>query len=295
MGTSGAALVFLHANGYPPECYLPLLSGLATNHKVWAIHQRPLWPGSRPEAVESWHALSDDLIRFMDDRDLQKVVAVGHSMGAVVALRAAIRAPERFTGLVLLDPVLVDRTTMVKWRLLRMLGVGHRLHSRIRGASRRRRSFGTLDEAFRGYRHRGVFKYMSDDALTATIAGLLAPNPGGGYELRYSPKWESRMYHAAIWNDGDLWDGLRRLSLPTLVVRGAESDTLAESTFRELRRANALIQIARIERASHLVPLEQPEAAHELIGRFLRDPGVISDRGFTASAGADRVTTLQAD
>jgi pimeloyl-ACP methyl ester carboxylesterase len=295
MGPSGRGLIFLHANGYAPDCYLPLLSALAAEHRVWAMHQRPLWEGSRPEAVDSWHPLTEDLLRFMDERGEEKVLAVGHSMGAIVTLRAAMRAPGRFEGLVLLDPVLVLKHTIVMWRLFRNLRTGHRLHARIDGASRRRRSFENLEEAFRGYRQRGVFRYMSDDALHVLIAGLIAPDSSGGYTLRYSPDWESRMYRTAVWNDSDLWAGMHRLSVPTLIVRGAESDTLTDSTCRAVKRVNASIQIVTIERTSHLVPFEQPGAVHKIIREFMRDPAAASGGGLTASTGAGEASAQHQD
>jgi pimeloyl-ACP methyl ester carboxylesterase len=231
----------------------------------------------------------------MDERGEKQVIAVGHSMGAIVGLRAAMRAPDRFEGLVLLDPVLVRRHTMVVWRLFRKLGAGHRLHAKIESASRRRRSFANLEEAFRGYRQRGVFRYMSDAALHVLIAGLMAPNSNGENTLRYSPEWETRMYHTAIWNDGDLWDGMPRLSIPTLIVRGAQSDTLTDSTCQAATRANPRIQVATIARASHLVPFEQAGAVHEVIREFMRDLAAKTGRGLPALTEAGKASARPQD
>ena len=47
-GGDGPNLLFLHANGYPPACYRPFLTRLATNAHVTAMLQRPLWENSRP-------------------------------------------------------------------------------------------------------------------------------------------------------------------------------------------------------------------------------------------------------
>lgn len=284
IGSTGSRVVFLHANGYPPECYWPFLAYLADGNRVWAMRQRPLWPGSQPGTLDSWHLLSDDLLRFLDQSVEGRVVAVGHSMGAIVALRAAMRVPNRFSGLVLLDPVLVSKGAMVAWRLLRKLGTGHRLHSRIRTARRRRRSFVDTGEAYRVYRQRGVFRYLPDDALRTTVDGLLAPDPDGGYSLRYSPEWESRLYYTAIWNDDDLWDGLPKLSVPTLIVRGAASDTLSNATCQAARRRNPRIRIAALEGTSHLVPLEQPAAVYETIRSFLRELAAGSGQGAADSS-----------
>jgi hypothetical protein len=40
--SAGEELVFMHANGYPPDCYRPLLSRLAETYHVTAMAQRPL-------------------------------------------------------------------------------------------------------------------------------------------------------------------------------------------------------------------------------------------------------------
>jgi pimeloyl-ACP methyl ester carboxylesterase len=184
---------------------------------------------------------------------------------------------------------------MVVWKLFRVLGTGHRLHAKIASASRRKRSFGSPEEAFRGYRQRRVFRFMSDDALRVMIAGLIARASNGRYALKYSTDWEARLYHTAIWNDGDLWEGLPGLSIPTVILKGAESDTLTDSTCRALRKANARIRLVTVEQASHLLPLEQPGAVHEIIRDFMRAPAAASRRGLTASTGAGQASARHQD
>jgi len=90
---SGQALHFLHANGYPPECYRPLLTGLSAHYHVFAMHQRPLWSDSQPGSINDWHPLTDDLLRFLDEQNPGPLIGVGHSVGGIVTLRAALRQP----------------------------------------------------------------------------------------------------------------------------------------------------------------------------------------------------------
>jgi pimeloyl-ACP methyl ester carboxylesterase len=49
----------------------------------------------------SLEALVDDLLAVLDHRGIERCVLAGESMGSAVALTAALRAPERFDGLVL--------------------------------------------------------------------------------------------------------------------------------------------------------------------------------------------------
>jgi pimeloyl-ACP methyl ester carboxylesterase len=54
-------------------------------------------------------AFADDLVALMDHLGLERAVVGGISMGAAVALNAALRYPERVLGLVLSRPAWLDR------------------------------------------------------------------------------------------------------------------------------------------------------------------------------------------
>ena len=269
-GGDGPNLLFLHANGYPPACYRPLLARLATSNHVMAMLQRPLWENSHPEDIRDWSPFSNDLLRFLDENESSVPTTVlGHSMGGIAALRAALRQPQRFQRLILLDPVLLPPSFIALWKIALAFKFAHRLHPHIESAMNRRREFDDLDLLFERYRDRPTFKYMDGDALRAYIAGITRPKENGGYQLIYSPEWESHVYYASIWNDMELWRALPNLKVPTLIIRGAETDTFWESTARKVKRLNPSIHVETIERATHLVALERPQEVFELIQIFL--------------------------
>lgn len=271
VGGSGWPTVFLHANGYPPACYKPLLERLAAHSRTIAMLLRPLWPNTRPEGMRDWSIFSDDLLRFLDHGRFSPVIAMGHSVGAIAILRAAMRNPHRFRALVLLEPVLLPRRIMLQWRLARVLGLGYWLHPLIRGAKRRQRLFDNLDEVFDRYRRRRIFRYFTDANLRLFIAGMTRPVAGNGYVLAYSPEWEVQVYYTGIWNDWDLWAGIAGLRVPTLMVRGADSDTFRAETARSVRASNAAIKTVTLDKSTHLVPLERPDAVFEATAAFLRE------------------------
>jgi pimeloyl-ACP methyl ester carboxylesterase len=267
-GGTGAPLHFLHANGYPPACYDPLFRLLQPHFQVFGMHLRPLWPESAPEGLRDWHPLADDLLRFLSDREAGPVMGVGHSIGGIVTLRAALREPHRFGALVLIDPVLFPPYFIIFWNLMRATGLGWKVHPKISGALNRRRRFDNLDIVFRGYRRRDVFRNFSDESLRAYIAGMTRPHADGGYELIQSPEWEALIYYTGIWRDLDLWRGLKTLSVPTLIIRGARSDTFWAKTADRVQRANPKVRTEAVEDAGHLVPLEFPEQVSRIIMDF---------------------------
>jgi pimeloyl-ACP methyl ester carboxylesterase len=274
-GGEGYHLAFLHANAYPPECYRLLLNELGRTFRVRAMLQRPLWKDSDPALIESWHVFGSDFLAWLRSTRLAPIVAVGHSLGAIAALRAAAHEPDSFRALILLDPVLATPGRILAWRLMRHLPFGHGLHSAVRGARKRRKVFRDLEEVFQVYRRHAVFRRFSDECLREAIRGLFEE---ANHEvwLRYSRTWEAQVYATAIWNDGDLWEALPVLRVPTLIIRGTESETLSDDACDAARAANSRIQVARLDRATHLVPLERPLEVSLQINEFAQSAGGLS-------------------
>ncbi len=266
---TGLPLHFLHANGYPPECYKLFLELLQTEYHVFGMLLRPLWEGSKPQDIHSWHVFSEDLLRFLSDYRSEPVIGVGHSIGATVTLRAALRDPDKFRALVLIEPVLVPRGWMISWNFLRAIGLGDRLHPSIRGALKRRRTFDDLDLVLNRYRSRSVFRYMSDENLRTYIEGIMRKTDGG-YELVFSPEWEARIYYTGL-RDFDIWRDLPKLEVPTLFIRAAETDTFWEEAANLIKRKQPKAQIETLEKSTHLLPLERPKEVFAIMQSFLKE------------------------
>jgi pimeloyl-ACP methyl ester carboxylesterase len=269
-GGKGPPLHFLHANGYPPECYKPLLELLKTEYHIFGMLLRPLWGDAKPEDIQDWHPLSDDLLRFISDRERNPVIGVGHSIGAVVTLRAALREPNQFRALVLIDPVLFVPSIMALWSITSAIGLGDRTHPLIAGALKRRRHFDDLETVFQGYRTRKIFRYTSDENLRAYIEGITIPAKSGGYDLAYSPEWEAQIYRTGM-HDLDIWRGLSKLEVPTLCIRGAETDTFREEAARLVKKKQPKVRMEALENSTHILPLERPQEIFEIIQSFLKE------------------------
>lgn len=265
----GQPLHFLHANGYPPECYRPLLKLLNNEYRVFGMHLRPLWEGSEPELLQSWHPLSDDLLRFLDEHGTKPIIGVGHSIGAIVTLRAALQEPGRFKALVLIDPVLFVPTRLILWKILKSVGLGERAHPLINGAKKRRRNFDDLESVFKRYRRRSVFRYFSDENLKIYIEGITRKTENG-YDLVFSPEWEAQIYRTGL-QDFDIWRDLPKLNVPTLFIRGAETDTFLEGAARLVRRKQPNVRVETLSKSTHLLPLEYPKEVFEIMQSFLKE------------------------
>jgi len=265
---TGKPLHFLHANGYPPECYKPFLELLQAQYHVFGMLLRPLWPDSNPDDIQDWQPFSDDLLHFLAPPQPAPVIGVGHSIGAIVTLRAALRDPDKFRALILLDPVLFVPSQLVMWNFFRAIGLGNKVHPKISGALKRRRTFDNLDLVFRGYRSREVFRYMSNESLRIYIEGITRKTDNG-YELVYSPEWESRIYFTGL-RDFDIWRDVPKLEVPTLFIRGAETDTFLENAAKFLKQKQPKVRVETLDKSTHILPLERPKEVFDMMQSFLR-------------------------
>jgi pimeloyl-ACP methyl ester carboxylesterase len=266
-GGTGPLLHFANANGYPPAAYTPLFAALTPRYHVIAMRSRPLVPGANPAALRDWSVLADELIAFLDGQGARGGVGVGHSLGAVTTVLAALRRPELFSAVVAIEPVFFSPLRLTIYDVFRRLGQVDRVHPLIAGARRRRRAFASKEEMFGRFRKATVFRRLDDAALRAYVEAAAAPSPDGqGVTLAISPEWEAAIYATGPYN---LWRELSKLKPPLLVIRGAESDTFDRGAVKALQARLPEAQVINIPGTGHLVPMEKPEVVGKAIVEFL--------------------------
>ena len=128
----GAAPAYAYTGGKPFDAALPCIvfvHGALNDHSVWTLLAR--WfahhghgvlavdqPGhgrSGGAPLASVEALADWLLALLDAAGVQRAAFVGHSMGSLIALEAAARAPARASRLVMLGtayPMKVSQTLL---------------------------------------------------------------------------------------------------------------------------------------------------------------------------------------
>jgi pimeloyl-ACP methyl ester carboxylesterase len=251
----GPLLHFAHANAYPPGAYRALLTDLAQDHRVLAIRHRPLWPGSRPEDISAWQEIADDLIRFFDQQGLIGAIGVGHSLGAVTTMMAALKRPELFRALVLIEPVFLPQN------VLDLLKAGAALDDPyetplVKTALKRRDWWPSQEEAFARFRVKQVFGRWSDEALWDYVRYGTIDNENGGVDLFYSPKWEARIYTLP---PTGVWEMIPQVSHPTLGMRGHETNTITEEAWSSWQQMQPGAEFREILSSGHLLPMERPD------------------------------------
>jgi pyruvate dehydrogenase E2 component (dihydrolipoamide acetyltransferase) len=102
LGDGGTPAVLIHGFGGDLNNWLFNHADLAAHRAVWALDLPG--HGESGKAVETGSAeeLADSVIAFMDDRGIGNAHLIGHSMGALVAMTVAAKAPARVASLSLI-------------------------------------------------------------------------------------------------------------------------------------------------------------------------------------------------
>ncbi len=264
-GGHGPLLHFAHANAYPPGSYRQLLERLAGRFRVLATHHRPLWSGVSPETMTDWPVVASDLINFFDQRGLKKVIGAGHSLGAVATVMAAMRRPELFRALVLIEPVFFSPATLALLMKTWKSDVADQLPA-VKIALRRRDHWSSRQEAFDHFRPKSVFARLTDEALWDYVSAGLVPCDDGGLRLAYPPAMEARVYALSA---NDPWELVSGITQPTLALRGSESDTLYLEAWEFWQQTQGSAEFIVIDGVGHLLPMEKPSLVADLIERFV--------------------------
>lgn len=269
-GGQGPILHFAHANAYTPGCFRQILLPLTAQFHVVAIKHRPLWPGSKPEEMEDWGLIQEDLQRFFEQQGYQGVIGVGHSLGAVVTMMAAWRNPGLFRALVLIDPVFLPQ------KILQMAaehpGAATSMPL-VEVARRRRHVWPDRQFAFNNFRAKKVFSRWPDQSIWDYVNEGLQPTADGQVSLSYSREWEAQFYATP---SVTVWQEIPRVPQPTLAIRGKESMTLTAESWQLWQELQPTAQFVEIPDAGHMIPMEQPQILVSLIQEYLESQDTTS-------------------
>lgn len=265
-GGDGPPLHFAHANGFPPGTYRRLFEVLASRFRVVAMEARPMWPDAPVIPLPRWAPLVGDLAHGIRARGLRGCLGVGHSLGAVCSMLAAVEDPGLFRALVVIDPVLFSGFRSMVWHFVRRRGWMERVPL-VRNAANRRDHWVSREAARQAYAPKPFFATWDpaclDDYLAAGLGG-----PDGDLRLRYPRAWEARIFADT---PASLWDRIAQVSVPTLVVRGAGSSALTPAAARRVRDTLPLGQLVEVPGTTHMLPVERPDMVARIVVDFLAE------------------------
>jgi pimeloyl-ACP methyl ester carboxylesterase len=136
VGGSGPPLVLVHGLGGAASNWLALAPALARERRV-IVPELPGHGGTAPlPAAPTVDPFADAVLAVLDAEDALPAPWVGHSLGGLVGLRAAIRRPEAVSGIVLAAAAGISSSSRAAEVVLSLMGLAQpgRLVARHRRA-----------------------------------------------------------------------------------------------------------------------------------------------------------------
>lgn len=103
LGEGGTPALLIHGFGGDLNNWLFNHADLAAHRAVWALDLPGHGESGKTLETGSADELADSVIAFIDDRGIDKVHLIGHSMGALIAMTVAAKAPGRVASLALIS------------------------------------------------------------------------------------------------------------------------------------------------------------------------------------------------
>ena len=254
---------FLSGNGFCGGVYQPFLSQLQSEFGVWTHDLPGQGHSDVPARFSGAGPWLEQICATLDELPAgRKLVGMGHSFGGVLSLLAAARRPQRFSALVLLDPVMFPPLTYWGIRLATWTGT----HPFARAARRRRNGWPTRDALLEYLEGRGIYAGWAPEALQAFAVAACRQDESGALELRCPPELEAQIYEQPA---PAYWRALARLELPVLMLCGNSSYPFMGATMRRAARSNPRVSTERIA-GGHCFMQEQPQASARRVLDYLQ-------------------------
>ena len=205
-----------------------------------------------PDADYSIAAQREDVKGFVDTLGLDRFILAGMSMGAINALAFAIHYPERLSHLVLIDA----------GPEVRRPG-SHRIRDFVNGGAHPESLDAIIERAL-------AFNPRRDPkVLRRSLMHNLRQQTDGNWTWKYDRKRFQQMGETHTAERRKLAEGLAKVTCPTLVVRGAESDVFHEEDAERLAARLPDGRYITISQAGHTVQGDNPKDLAAALRNFL--------------------------
>ena len=270
MGSAAASpavpVVLLHGQPGSPLEWQAVVPLLREDRRV-LVPTRPGYAGDPGEAT-NWAGNAAALLDLLDDIGIERALVVGYSWAGGAAIEAAIRAPARVAGLVLVSSV-GDRRAVNWVDSLLANAMLVRIFAPL---------LGRYAPMLAGFAARSAGSRLRPQGVAVLRAAMLEMGRNHGWMA-------AAVEQRALLRDADCLAGrLGRVSVPTVVVAGRRDTNVPFKASRGLAAAIPGARLRALKRAGHLLPLEAPEQ----IAAAVCAAGTASTAGTAGTAAAPR-------
>ena len=272
--TGKPVIHFAHANGIPSAVYQPMFDALAdrfTIEYIPTLGDNPDYP-----VDDNWDALTEQVIfsvrQACQKHQVEQVIGLGHSLGALCTLQAMYRRPDLFNQALLMDPPWIYGAASFIWHMAkqgdRLPKMNNRLMDKLSPAKmskNRRDVWDSREQAYDQLRSKGMFKSFDERCFEGYINFGLTERADGKVTLTIPKSSEVAIFRT---NPSLYW--LTPNEPPKVPVRLiiADDGIFMQRQFPQKIQRRLGIPFETFQ-GGHMFPLEQPDAVAKRLKQLL--------------------------
>ena len=243
---SGTVIIFIHGFPCKKEMWRQQLESLPKYIQGIAYDIRGFGNSEAGHGFLSIDLLASDLLNFIEELQLKKVILCGLSMGGYIVLRAFERSPQRFSGLILCDTNAFtdkDEARLKRFALIEKVQSGGKeefsenfLHQVLYEETLERK-----EQVVSSIRD--MIQQASEKAICAALLAMAA-----------------RTDTTAV---------LPQIQIPALIIRGQHDRLMSAEKAEFLKSEIKNSSLAEIAASGHFPNLENPEEFNSRMNDFL--------------------------
>lgn len=241
-------LVFLHGLMGFGANWRKIISDFEDTFQILSFDQRGHGKSLQPLTGYAPEDYALDLLKIIDELSWEKIHLVGHSMGGRNALSFTSQFSRRVISLTVEDIGPESKASDIQ-KYKDLLG-------------RVPTPFQTKKEA-----KEFLLNDFGDPVLGNYFYSNLVETKDGLIDWRFSK--EAVFESVLMGRAKNRWQEFENLKVPTLVIRGQNSEELTLDIFDKMKKANSLIQGVEIPNAGHWVHFDQPAEFSRVLRAFL--------------------------
>ncbi|MDC7226446.1 MAG: alpha/beta hydrolase [Spirochaetales bacterium] len=232
---------------------------LSSNYRCIAYDRPAFGLTERPEVTEENNPYSPEkaetqTLEFISKLQMKNPVLLGHSAGGNLALRLAIKYPEKFSSLILISPGIYTEIPPPLIRQLMELGLFKKMSIEVI------RSFpNQIDRLLAG-------NYFNPELITSEMKeNYLQPS--------LLENWDQALWEYLIAQDDSIIaERLKEIELPVLIIQGREDEVVPPSDNKKAAGILPNAELLFLENCGHVAHEEQPDAVAAAVKAFISRP-----------------------
>jgi len=240
-------LVFLHGLMGYGQNWRSIVREFEHKYQILSYDQRGHGKSFKPDSGYRPEDYAEDLHKILADLGWSKITLIGHSMGGRNAIEFASLYPEKLKALVVVD-IGPDYNEDAITSIERIFAIA-------------KEPFATREAA----------KELFLKNFSLSLANYLYANlirKGEEWTWRFSKRGVLESLYQG--RERNRWKEWQNIEIPSLVIRGEESEDLLPAVYEQMLASNSHAQGCIIKNAGHWVHSEQREAFCRALSHFLK-------------------------